>query len=78
VQLLWHSCGVQFASACTIIVAAHVSILLLWLGPVADVPSTAAAAAACSYGSFMASRLNTLHKERIHGLCLIDPVCLGM
>ncbi|WIA21228.1 hypothetical protein OEZ85_000471 [Tetradesmus obliquus] len=31
-----------------------------------------------SYGSFMASRLNSLHRERIHGLCLIDPVCLGM
>eukprot|EP00879_Flechtneria_rotunda_P002453 GHRR01002650.1.p1 GENE.GHRR01002650.1~~GHRR01002650.1.p1 ORF type:complete len:398 (+),score=48.43 GHRR01002650.1:380-1573(+) len=31
-----------------------------------------------SYGSFMGSRLNALHKERLHSICLIDPVCIGM
>lgn len=31
-----------------------------------------------SYGSFMASRLNALHRDKVHSLCLVDPVCLGM
>lgn len=31
-----------------------------------------------SYGTFVASRLVQSHKDRIHTLCLIDPVCFGM
>ena len=31
-----------------------------------------------SYGTFVASRLNTLHPHEVKGLCLIDPVCCVM
>lgn len=26
----------------------------------------------------MASRLNVLHRDKVHSMCLVDPVCLGM
>lgn len=31
-----------------------------------------------SYGTFIASRLNALHPQRVAGLCLVDPVCCVM
>lgn len=31
-----------------------------------------------SYGTFVGSRLVQQHRDRVHTLCLIDPVCFGM
>lgn len=31
-----------------------------------------------SFGTFIASRLNALHSQKVAGLCLVDPVCCVM
>ena len=31
-----------------------------------------------SYGTFIASRLNVVHPERVAGMCMVDPVCCVM
>lgn len=45
-------------------------------------PTSALAPRACivghSYGTFVGSRLVQQHRDRVHTLCLIDPVCFGM